>query len=291
MKNKTFPNFLYIGASKAGSSWIYECLREHPEIFVPDAKDLQFFDRYYDKGLEWYLNFFKGTESYKARGELSHDYFLFDGVADKIKEDLGNVKLIACLREPVDKMISSYKYAKSVYLKKNVTFNDFFFNSSEISTMSKYRDHNMTPQSAKYYENLLPFYKLFTHDQILILFFDELKNDPHQFIRKIYKFLNVDNNFIPSMINKKILTANKPRNIFLSHFAYLIGGLLRKVGLPNTVGYIKRNKLFNQLLYKDKKLDSNIDQKTIDQVNEFYKEDLHKLKHLINRPIPHNWYE
>jgi hypothetical protein len=289
MKNNTFPNFLYIGASKAGSSWIYECLREHPEVFVPEAKDIQFFDRYYDKGLEWYLNFFKGAESYKARGELSHDYFLFDGVADKIKEDLGNIKLIACLREPLDKMISSYKYAKSVYLKKHVTFNEFFFNSSDISTMSKYRDHNMTPQSAKYYENLLPFFELFPPDNILILFFDDLKAEPEKFIKKIYEFLEVDKNFAPNVLNKKILASGKPRNIFLSQIAYLIGGLFRKIGLANLVGAIKRNKLFNQLLFKNKKFEIKVDLQTQQQIRQYYKTDLQKLEKLINKKLPEGW--
>ena len=55
-----YPTFLYIGAPKAGSSWLYEILREHPEVFVPTAKDTQFFDYYFDKGFDWYLSHLGG---------------------------------------------------------------------------------------------------------------------------------------------------------------------------------------------------------------------------------------
>jgi len=289
MKNRVYPNFLYIGASKAGSSWIYECLREHPEVFVPEAKDLQFFDRYYDKGLEWYLKHFKDAASFKARGELSHDYFLFDGVARKIKNTLGDIKLIACLREPTDKMISSYKYAKTAYLKKHITFHDFFFNSSDIFTMSGYRDHNMTPQSARYYDNLLPFFDYFSKEDILILFFDELKNDPRNFIKKIYSFINVSDDYLPSMLNKKILASDKPRNLFLSHLAYFMGGVFRQMGLANFVGSIKRNRLFNRLLYQNKKLDLTIDNQTKQKIKKYYEADLQKLEYLIDKKLPKSW--
>ena len=45
------PNFIYIGPDKAGSSWLHEVLISHDGIFMPPAKDLYFFDRYYDRGL------------------------------------------------------------------------------------------------------------------------------------------------------------------------------------------------------------------------------------------------
>ena len=44
------PNFIYIGPDKAGSSWLHEMLIGHPEVYLTPAKDLYFFDRYYDRG-------------------------------------------------------------------------------------------------------------------------------------------------------------------------------------------------------------------------------------------------
>ena len=53
------PNFIYIGPDKAGSSWLHEVLIRHEQVFMPDAKDLYFFDRYYDRGVSWYATQFK----------------------------------------------------------------------------------------------------------------------------------------------------------------------------------------------------------------------------------------
>jgi hypothetical protein len=91
------------------------------------------------------------------------------------------------------------------------------------------------------------------------------------------------------VLNKKILASGKPRNIFLSQIAYLIGGLFRKIGLANLVGAIKRNKLFNQLLFKNKKFEIKVDLQTQQQIRQYYKTDLQKLEKLINKKLPEGW--
>ena len=53
------PNFLVIGAQRAGTTWLYECLREHPEIFLPETKELHYFDLNHEKGDEWYFQHFE----------------------------------------------------------------------------------------------------------------------------------------------------------------------------------------------------------------------------------------
>ena len=53
------PNFIYIGPDKAGSSWLHDVLIEHPQVFMTPAKDLYFFDRYFDKGVDWYAAHFE----------------------------------------------------------------------------------------------------------------------------------------------------------------------------------------------------------------------------------------
>ena len=54
MMTSVLPNLVYIGPDKAGSTWLFGLLNRHPDVFMTPAKDLYFFDRYYDKGIEWY---------------------------------------------------------------------------------------------------------------------------------------------------------------------------------------------------------------------------------------------
>ena len=91
------PNFLFIGPDKSGSTWLYEILRQHPECYVPPIKDIYYFDKHYERGLNWYLSFFKHAElTHKAIGELSHDYLFSKTATDRIANDFPNIKMIFC---------------------------------------------------------------------------------------------------------------------------------------------------------------------------------------------------
>ena len=69
------PNFIYIGPDKAGSSWLHEVLLRHPQVFLSPAKDLYFFDRYYDRGIAWYLRQFDDAgPEHVVVGEVCQDY-------------------------------------------------------------------------------------------------------------------------------------------------------------------------------------------------------------------------
>ncbi len=289
-KNKKMPTptFLYIGASKAGSSWIFECLKEHPEAFVPPAKDLHFFHLQYEKGIEWYESFFKKGEGIKTIGELSHDYFLFEHVADKIKAYQPDIKLLVSLREPVEKMISSYHYAKRTYLKENVSFEDFFFHHERYQ---KSHYQNMHKETAQYFQNLQPFYERFPRENILVVFFDELKESPHIFIQKIYHFLEIDDTFEPSVLHTKVNQQQKARFPLVARLAYTTASLLRTLGLANIVGAVKRNPVFEKMLYqKPKATKQPIDPKTLQKVYEFYATDYPQLTALLQQDLPPNWY-
>ena len=102
------PNLIYIGPDKAASTWFFQLFRAHPEIFVTPAKDVYFFDRYFDKGLDWYAQQFEGGEGHQVVAEISHDYLISPIAAERIRETLPNTKLMVCLREPCDRAFSCY---------------------------------------------------------------------------------------------------------------------------------------------------------------------------------------
>jgi len=285
---KISPNFLYIGASKAGSSWIFECLKEHPDAFVPPAKDVHFFHLHYEKGVAWYQGFFKGGKDKKAVGELSHDYFLFEEVADKIKALNPDVKLLVSLREPVDKMLSNYHYAKRTYLKEEVSFEDFFFHHERYQ---KNHYQNMHKETANYYQNLRPFYERFPKENILVVFFDDLKTQPEKFIQSIYQFLEIDEAFVPSVLHTKVNPQQKARFSIVARLAYSTASVLRGLGLANVVGAVKRNAFFEKMLYqKPKEKTSVLEEDVRRKVYDYYVGDYNKLSALIGRDLPSGWY-
>src|SRR5512144_852419 len=68
------PTFIGIGAQRAGTTWAYNCLAEHPDVFMTRKKELHFFYVNYDRGLEWYKAQFRDAGTRTARGEITPDY-------------------------------------------------------------------------------------------------------------------------------------------------------------------------------------------------------------------------
>lgn len=120
--------FLIIGAQKAGTSWLDAMLRFHPDIFLPETKELHFFDwtRHYKLGPDWYVDQFTGWNGEAQVGEATPDYMWshhsspeaddptrhYD-VPEKVHHLLPDIKLIASLRNPVDRAISAFHHNRT----------------------------------------------------------------------------------------------------------------------------------------------------------------------------------
>ncbi|TFF90862.1 MAG: hypothetical protein EU548_00850 [Promethearchaeota archaeon] len=197
MSNKSLgPDFIGIGAMKAASGWIFRCIELHPEVSEATPKELHFFSKpyNYEKGIKYYYSIFKKHPPGKIKGEYTPAYMSYKHVASRIHEHLPNVKLIACLRNPVDRAYSQYRY-----------------NIQEGGRFKIYKNFEETIRKDKdilkrgfYFQQLKPYFKLFPKENILILFFEDIKKDPIKFVQKIYEFLELkDTNFIPSLVNRK----------------------------------------------------------------------------------------
>ena len=99
----TLPTFLGIGAPKAGTTWLYNLLVEHPQVYVSQRlKEVSYFNRNYDRGQAWYESFFPGeseASAYCALGEVTPSYLHCEQCPERINMLLDNPKLIAILRK------------------------------------------------------------------------------------------------------------------------------------------------------------------------------------------------
>lgn len=269
MKNTI--NFIYIGPDKSGSTWLYEIFKQHPQIFIPDAKDIYFFDRYYYKGFDWYLSFFKGSEGYKAVGEISHDYLFSQKAAQRIYEFFGKkIKLLTILRNPIEKTWSTYLFVQ----RSGLTSKSF---------MEAIKDYPEIIDRSLYGKHLKSYFKIFDKVQIKIFLFDDLEKSPRDFAKNIFKVLNVD--FIETLpYEKKVLPASKPRSYFLAKLAKKSANLLRNLGMVNLLGKIKTNELILKLLYKpyEKKPSMPPEIKEF-LIENYFKKDIELLSQITNK--------
>jgi hypothetical protein len=192
------PDFIVVGTQKAGTTWLFECLEEHPEAFVPEAKELHFFCRPEDcrhsrwgKGLAWYMQLFPQNGPYKARGELTTDYMFFPYVVDDLNGLNPNLKIIALLRHPADRAYSQY------WMKRR--------HSTEMPSFRRYLDENRAAVGRGfYYKQLYPYIERFGADRVRIYIYEEIKKDPQAFFADLCRFLNIDDRFQPKSLHQRV---------------------------------------------------------------------------------------
>lgn len=190
-------DFIGIGAAKSATSWIYQCLKEHPQACVSSTKETYFFSREkeYQKGTDYYLSYFKCSPE-KVKGEFSADYLSTPQTPLRIKKHFPDAKIIVCLRNPIDRTYSHYYFDK-VRGKREEPFEE------ALRLYPYYIDYS------RYYTHLKKYLELFPN--VLILIYEDIEKDPLQFIQKVYRFLEIDPSFVPSSLNQKINLTSKDK--------------------------------------------------------------------------------
>jgi hypothetical protein len=188
-----FPNFLIIGSQKAGTTSLYHVLRQHPQIFMPEKKELNFFfkEDEFARGPAYYARFFADSPPRRLRGEASPGYICHPDAPKRIHALLPDVKLILTVREPIRRALSQY-WDNRRHLNEPLTFED----AARRYLSDEYRPGEKGYFSRGVYMRYIRSYlRYFPREQLLVLVFEDLIADPHAFYRKIFDFLGVDTDF------------------------------------------------------------------------------------------------
>jgi hypothetical protein len=231
------PNFLYIGTSKAGSTWIFKALSWHPQIYMYPGKDLGFFTKAFDNGLDWYASQFTPEPQHRIVGEVAHSYLVSQAALERIHEHLPDVKLMVCLREPVERTFSQYLDGI-----KNGKLHDSLEQELE-------RTASLISRS-RYGTHLERYLERFDRSQIHVGSFDELVSAPDQFAAKVFEFLGVDVLQIPKSLQQKVLPAATPRSRTISTATKTLSRLAYNAGLKRLRGKFKTSPTVRNLLYR-----------------------------------------
>jgi hypothetical protein len=238
------PAFIFIGPSKAGSSWFFEILREHPQVFIPLNKATFFFSNYYARGIAWYESFFSRAEPAQVKGEVCHDYLSNPEALRRIRRYRPDIRVICCLRNPYQRALSSWRF--------------FGRNGMDQPTLAAQGERNPAVfEEGNYATHLACVRSIFPQNQILIFFFEELAIAPESVSRRLYEFIGVDVNYTPPSLHKRINVNARPRSRLLAQLVQLAHeqSWKRSRYLSNLIGQIKRIKPLRRLvrmaLYKE----------------------------------------
>ena len=190
----TLPNFLIIGAAKAGTTSLYEHFRAHPAIFMPRLKEARFFNydgrgskvRFPVQTLEEYAALFEGVTDEQAVGEATPHYLTFPAAAGRIHALLPAARLIASLRNPVDRSYSIYQMNQ-----RNHAVNEGVPYARAMQADPHLQDG--------YAAHLARFLALFPRGQLRIILLEDLEARPKATLAGLFDFLGVDPAFMPDV--------------------------------------------------------------------------------------------
>ena len=240
---KNTIDFLIIGAQKSGTTSLFKYLSEHPCIYMEPGKETDFFsnNEKFSRGLNWYLNeYFNSANPPMLWGEASPQYMCFDSVPERIYSVLPNVKIIAILRNPVDRAYSHYRMAVHRE-KENRPFEACVRHLIERGRVSDAmvnveREFILFGEYGRILSNYLRY---FSKNQIKVVFMEEMAKLPVPLIRNVYNFLCVPDNFNSEIFGSRFHAGGEKRFRHLDEWVRRIGKKYKNIVPSQTYRTLK----------------------------------------------------
>lgn len=179
------PCFLGIGAARAGTTWLWACLRRHPDLYLPEKKELHHWDQHFHASLESYARWFEEAGS-RLPGEVTPGYSVLPRERIRyMRRLMPDVRLILLLRNPVER-------AWSAMLRRKVKIEG---RRLEEIPPAEIRAHLTADQSRSRgdYETILDnWLAIYPEEQLFIGFFEEIGADPEGLMSRIFRHAGVE---------------------------------------------------------------------------------------------------
>jgi hypothetical protein len=266
------PNFIGIGSGKCGTTWIYQMLKDHPDIYSGHPKEINFFNSdypYYDFGIEWYENHFKGATGL-CTGEFSVSYLYDLQAMERIIANYPKAKILIAIRDPIDRAISDYYHD---IRKGNITPKTEFI---------RYFEQTYNFEHGLYCKHIDNVKKIFPIENILIIPSSFIAEKPELLVRRLYNFIGVNDQFQSAKIYEKSNQGFMPRFVFLENMIAKTSAYLTKIGCVNFLECIKKFKVHELVRkYNSKSISKpHISQTAREKLEKLYDKEIQLIKDL-----------
>ena len=201
---RPLPDFLIIGAQKAGTTALYAYLRRHPAITGPSWKEVSYFDRHYGRGEAWYRGNFPNRVRARGKlvGEASPSYIFHPLGPERVKALVPEARLVALVRNPVDRALSHYHHEVALG-REPLRFEDALDAeedrlrgeeerlAADPSYFSRAWWSHAYKSRGRYAEQLERWLAVFPRDRLLILPSEDLGGEPERTHARVLDFLGV----------------------------------------------------------------------------------------------------
>ncbi len=246
-----------------------------------DVHEIFFFDRYFDRGVEWYARYFRGYSGQKRIGDVTPTYLAHPLAPERVYRTLPSATLIVSLRNPVERAGSKYR---RMWRKGDIRPNTSFRSACRVAP-EIIRD-------GEYARCLTGWRRHFRPHQMHYLILDDARSDPVAFTESVYSILHVDERFKATRASGRTNVQQTPRSLFFARIGFRTMGLLHRRGLHGVVEFAKRVGIRDLVLRPS--ADERKDPPTLSPEDrkwliEHYQEDVAQLSDLTNRDLVDLW--
>lgn len=290
------PNFIIVGVVRCGTTSLFHYLEQHPDIGMSAIKEPKHFssrslplphngpgDKFVDEKVvidsKNYYNLFKGRTE-KAIGEGSSDYFYFHNItAPAIREELGDIKIIISLRNPVERAYSAYnnlirdQREKLPLLEAVEAENSRIGNNWDLMWALK--------GAGTYSEGVKNFQKHFTN--VKVIFYDDLEEKSQEVLKDLCQFLEVSDDF-EFNVNTRYSHSGTPKNKLVSMLTNRENKLfftIRKI-VMSLVPRTLLETIASKILVKE-----NLDSDIKNRLKQYFTEDIVQLETILQKDLNH----
>jgi hypothetical protein len=179
----SLPTFLVVGAMKGGTTSLWQYLREHPDVYLPEEKEPDFFveEKNWSRGIDWYRQLFARADA-PVRGEASTNYAkhpMFAGVPARIASVVPDIRIVYVVRDPMKRIVSHYRHALRAGWERR-PFEQALLADGQYVAISSYG-----MQLRQYFEH-------FARERVLVITTEDLRQHRESTVGKVLAFLGVD---------------------------------------------------------------------------------------------------
>jgi len=292
-----FPNFIVIGAARSGTTSLHHYLGQHPQVFMCPVKEPNYFA--FDGELgelrgpgighlidhsvvdrEDYLALFRAVRDEKAIGEISPRYMITEGCAERIRQSIAGVRLIAILRHPVERAWSSFIGHRKDGWETCENFRDAF--AAEPSRKAAGQSMGLHFSTGLYADQLERYFRQFSRQQIRVVLYEDLLKDPASLMAGLFGFLQVDPD-----IKVDVSVRHNPSGEFRNPRIAWLWRNSEKIrrGVRGAIPESWRNRAYSHVT--GSLVRTELPSSLRAEFSEYFRDDIRRLSALIDRNLDH----
>jgi hypothetical protein len=273
---RRLPDFIVAGVRKCGTTWLDQCLREHPGIYLPtQTKEVFYFDRYFSRGNDWYGAYFADAGERQIVGEVSPTYFVSPDAPDRILATVPAAKLVFVFREPVARVVSLYHHLRAK-------------GDTALSLSDAVEELPELLEEGFYARHLAHYRAVFPHGNLMPLLVDDLQAGAGG-TQSLFRFLGVDPGFAPPSQGGRAYGRREARSHALARVAAGTSRLLHAAGLHGAVKFAKSLGAEKVVMRDKAGAAEPLDPAIAARLYALYDDDIKRLGDMMGRDLREVW--